>query len=113
MKIALGATLIFLFCIMPANAITGLEMNKFCNEPRNTPGEVSCITYMSGLLDGMYLADKMSAHGNHYCLPGDENIDAEQGVLIVKKYLREHPEQLHQQAGALAALAIYLAFPCR
>lgn len=69
---------------MPANAITGLEMNKFCNEPRNTPGEVSCITYMSGLLDGMYLADKMSANGNRYCLPGDKNIDAEQGVLIVK-----------------------------
>jgi len=113
MKIALGATLIFLFCIMPANAITGLEMNKFCNEPGNTPGEVSCITYMSGLLDGMYLADKMSANGNRYCLPGDKNIDAEQGVLIVKKYLREHPEHLHQQAGALAALAIYLAFPCR
>jgi hypothetical protein len=111
MKIALGATLIFLFCIMPANAITGLEMNKFCNEPRNTPGEVSCITYMSGLLDGMYLADKMSANGNRYCLPGDKNIDAEQGVLIVKKYLREHPEHLHQQAGALAALAIYL-LPC-
>jgi hypothetical protein len=112
--IRLSYSLAFIvLCIARANALTGLELSNFCAQPTNTAAMISRDAYIRGLLDGIYLADKMAAHGNRYCPPGDDNIDAEQGKLIVQKYLRDHPEELHREAGVLAALAIYIAFPCR
>jgi hypothetical protein len=97
----------------PVHALTGLDLEQFCDAPRDSTAAISCFTYIRGLTDGLYMADKMEASGVRLCWPKDQTIEPEQSKLIVQKYLKDHPEQLDRNAGALAALAIYLAFRCK
>jgi hypothetical protein len=46
------------------------------------------------------------------CLP-DGLTGTGQLTLVILKYLREHPERLHEQAGTLTQDAIAAAFPCK
>ena len=96
----------------PAKALTGTELNRFCNEPHGTLKNAVCFAYIRGLIDGLFLADNMAASGRRYCPPAD-GLDVEQAVLIVQKEFQDHPDQLNREAGAVAALALYLAFPCK
>jgi hypothetical protein len=104
MRVLLFVGPIFLLCVTRATALTGMELKKHCSEPHGTVAEISCAAYIHGLLDGMFLADKAAPNGIRYCPPGGVNIEVEQGVVVVQKYLRDHPEELHREAGALAGL---------
>jgi hypothetical protein len=44
------------------------------------------------------------------CLP--RMIRNQQLMDVLIKYLRDNPEQLHQEAGLLTAVAMMKAFPC-
>lgn len=46
-----------------------------------------------------------------FCLPtgGIQNVQA---VRVIVKYLKEHPEQLHEHEATLAIMAFIQAFPC-
>jgi hypothetical protein len=99
--------------ILPAHALTGSDLEKFCGEPPESMAGSSCRVYLRGLVDGLYLADKMAAEGRRLCSPNDKSIDVDQAKLVVQKYLKDHPEQLHRDGGVLAAVALYLAFPCK
>jgi hypothetical protein len=46
-----------------------------------------------------------------YCPPKD-GLSVVQARLIVEKYMGEHPEDLHLEAGLSAAQALWDAFPC-
>jgi hypothetical protein len=41
-----------------------------------------------------------------------EGFTGKQAVLIVDKYMKEHPEMLHFNAGPIVFLALWGAFPC-
>jgi hypothetical protein len=45
------------------------------------------------------------------CLP-DTGITNGQAVRIIVKFMQEHPQDLHQDAGAIAVVALGRAFPC-
>ena len=45
------------------------------------------------------------------CLP-EEGIQVEQAMLITTKWLRSHPEQLHQGGRESVFIALAQAFPC-
>jgi hypothetical protein len=45
------------------------------------------------------------------CQPDD--VTADQLIAIVKKYLRDHPDQLHKTAAELIFNAYAKAFPCK
>jgi hypothetical protein len=86
-----------------------------------TPGQsrtaFHCEGYIAGLIDGYSLAEDMEKYrggSSHrlFCLP-KEGLLGSQGVRIVVKWLREHPETLHQQRKVLVMLAFESAFPCK
>jgi hypothetical protein len=95
-----------------ATALTGTELNRFCSEPKGSSGNLSCFAYIRGLIDGLFLADNLAGSGVRYC-PPNNGLDVEPALSIVKKQLHDHPEQLDQNAGSLATLALYAAFPCK
>ncbi|MFZ0774044.1 MAG: Rap1a/Tai family immunity protein [Candidatus Sulfotelmatobacter sp.] len=47
-----------------------------------------------------------------FCLP-DPGIPAIQAARVVVKYLKEHPEQLHQDGMGLTVAALRESFPCK
>jgi hypothetical protein len=42
-----------------------------------------------------------------------DGLSVDQGRLIIEKYLKEHPESLHEEAGLVAGPALLDAFPCK
>ena len=68
------------------------------------------IGYLGGFNDAAVLIDTAAAHGI-YCVP-PTGIENDQLVRVVKKYLDEHPEDLHQSARILILFALREAFPC-
>jgi len=43
----------------------------------------------------------------------NEGVSHQQARLIIEKYLREHPEKLHKEAGFIAVEALVAAFLCK
>ena len=58
--------------------------------------------YCTGLMEALVAFNS--------CIPN--KVTRGQTSQIVIKYLREHPERLHEQAVWLAAKALDTAFPC-
>jgi hypothetical protein len=63
-----------------------------------------CAGYMRGWVDG-------SVGIAPLCVPYEAS-SAEQITRIVVKYLREHPERLHEHPNFLMLSALHEAFPC-
>jgi hypothetical protein len=92
-----------------ANAFTGTDLYNLCSEKRI---EGYCLSYVRGFMDGMTLGRAAGQRGPGIYCPPNEGMSVDQTRLIVEKYLRDHPEKLHQDAALLAAEAIIRAFPC-
>ena len=76
---------------------------------------IRCMSYLNGITDlnMMYQAGlNRPKPQTLFCLP-DTNIKNAQAVHIVVKFLRAHPEQLHQSDIFLVAVALAEAFPCQ
>src|SRR5258708_480229 len=81
-------------------------------------GEVSatvlaCASYIQGFLDATSAEDEILTavpRGAEMCLP--KSATYRQHTLVVLKYLRDHPERLHEPRGTLALEALVLAYPC-
>jgi hypothetical protein len=112
--VCLGAALFLVIAISESYALTGAELYQFCTQARDSSGYLSCNAYVRGFADGIFLADIMAGKGKRLCTPvAGSAIEHTQARLIIEKYLRNHPEFLHEQAGYLAALALYDAFECK
>lgn len=77
---------------------------------------MTCLGFLRGIMDVVGLwqtADDMYRNRvspARPCLP--ERIATIQGVRVVVKYLKDHPEQLHQPDTLLVMTALNKAFPC-
>jgi hypothetical protein len=60
-----------------------------------------------GLGDGIGIANDKET----LCIPHE--VTVAQIQLVVVKYMREHPEKLHQDAGVIAGDALISAFGCK
>ena len=118
MKILL---LILTVSTLSAQTDTGMDLLRACNTiiQAEEGKEVAMgdrllslywTGYLGGFNDAAVLIDTAISHGI-YCVPA-QGIENDQLVRVVKKYLDEHPEDLHQSARILILFALREAFPC-
>ena len=80
-------------------------------EPANALDAGHCLGFVEATTNLMYfyqLTDRKSAL---FCTP-EGGISNGQAARILVKYLREHPQDLHQPKAVLAAAAFRDAYPC-
>lgn len=68
---------------------------------------VQDVTWINGTTDPSRHRDPT---GNTWCLP--KSVHNEQVRLIVVKWFKENPDQLHHTPGSLVAGLLALTFPC-
>ena len=95
-----------------AGALTGTELYRACHQKALSAGGISCIAYVRGFVDGITLGHGLDRTSPTVYCPSATGLDADQARLIIQKYLRDHPESLHLEAGNLAANALTEAFSC-
>lgn len=90
-----------------------LETIKFFNDADTNKTETPttfkhALKYMnySGYAIGLTVGD----NDRTICPP--EGITQKQNMLVIEKYLKEHPEELHEPAQLLIDIALMDAFPC-
>lgn len=102
----------------------GLTLQRLCRaegriDASHDAGELAdalqCQAYVEGVLTAytllsgaLHLTEKRV---ETLCVPGE--VKLEQVILVIQKYLKDHPEALHRGAGELTVTALRDAFPCR
>ena len=82
-----------------AYGVSGNRLNEECQSNES----LYCLGYASGIADTRPLF-------HNICLPDSSTYG--QVELVVKKYLADHPDKLHQDAVILVLEALKEAFPC-
>jgi hypothetical protein len=109
----------------PDDAYTGVELLRQCKDAIRegdpgyipTPSGTMCIGYLAGFIAGsivterFYQAQSRSLHPS-MCLPKG-GITGDQEILIVVKWLTDHPQLLHLNEAILVEGAFQEAFPCK
>jgi hypothetical protein len=72
-----------------------------------------CTGYVTGLMQGLDMARKLSDKQGQNIYPCLAGIASEQATRVIVKYLRENPEKLQQRAVTLSLVALQRAFPCK
>jgi hypothetical protein len=109
--LALAGTL-YLLGAHGAVALSGTDLYRSCMDKKKGLGDFMCIAYIHGFLDGMMFGHVIGKKLPTLYCPPKEGVSVDQGRLIVEKYLRDHPEKLHAQAGDQVASAMMEAFMC-
>jgi hypothetical protein len=107
---ALAATvmLAWLSAPAPSSALTGADLYANC-QSKGQMDEMACVAYIGGFSEGLLLGTTLGS--GSYCPP--KGLGSQQTRLIVEKFLRDHPERLHEHAAFLAAHALTTAFKCK
>jgi hypothetical protein len=74
-------------------------------------GRITCTGYVLGYVDATVVW-KVNAGGISVCIPS-EDVTIQQIVDIVVKWLKTHPWDLNQAAGALIKTILEETWPCR
>lgn len=74
-----------------------------------TRAQLSCQTYIDGLMDGHFLSTA-GGNGALYCIPPGK--DAGRAKKIIIKYLKKNAAELERPAGELVFEALAGAWPC-
>jgi hypothetical protein len=84
----------------------GIQLRAACvaDEPAQ---QIFCRSYVFEIARSLNTG---AVVGGRRCIPDD--VDQSQLVLIVKKFLDERLERLHDPADALVSIAIFKAFHC-
>jgi hypothetical protein len=95
-------------------ALTGSDILDFCTDPSNkvSLSKGMCIGFTNGVEEGYIFGTVL--HGvtkKAFCKP--KGVSRGQVQLIVVKYLKDNPEQLHDFATLLIVKAMAQAFPCQ
>lgn len=95
-----------------------LEMCQYVDRSLNDQpvGEkaltLSCLSYTSGFVDGVLAGSIAASKDGKPVLCPSEAVTPQQVASVVLRYLREHPEDRHEDALGLAYIALARAFPC-
>lgn len=91
-------------CIYASRYVDGGEYTK--------PYSIGyCFGFMNSFVQTSMFTE-VSMQPLDICFPFDEKFTTKQLIRIWVKYLKNHPEQLHEPAVLLAARAFKQAFPC-
>jgi hypothetical protein len=69
-----------------------------------------CLGYLSGLMVLNQLFRDMGRGKPFFCAP--DWMSPGQARLVFLKYMEEHPENLHQDAGSMVMVSLMATFPC-
>jgi hypothetical protein len=102
-----------------SNELTGLFLLQMCEgQTGEQMDALVCTTFLAGFARGLkYGVDSCGlVHGKQskirqLCFP-KAGVEIGQTVLIVTKWLKDHPERLHEQADSLVVRALMDAFGC-
>ncbi|MGD0905452.1 MAG: Rap1a/Tai family immunity protein [Terracidiphilus sp.] len=87
---------------------------KFLDNEKLSSSEMQdagwCLGYVNGVADGMEMATATGSIAKLYCIP--EGVTTGQAVRVLVKWLRSHPEKLHQ-SRVLVVVSWADAFPCK
>lgn len=121
--------LVFTLTATASNAeYTGRDLKAQCDPEAALATQFECTQFLFGLsfgatVAGAYAAQHYNPQGSFeqdleeggaaigICLPGEATFD--QLLLVVSKFLDDHPERLHEGAGWLGFDALRDAFPCK
>lgn len=111
--LAVAGCAVVLFVPNPAGALTGTDLYQSCRAQKNSMGDAMCLAYVRGFTDGIMAGSTVGEKfPSQYCPPA-AGISAIQSRLIIEKYLRDNPQELHTEAGLLVLSALLQAFPCK
>jgi hypothetical protein len=105
---------ILFFCSAATSAVaevTGNDWKEYCAADEKTPKYAMCVGYLSGTLDGIRLMQKTT--GSIMLCEPPNGVTIPQWVAIIRRYLDQHPEQLHFAAASLVPKIVNGAFPCK
>ena len=105
LKLTLCSTILLIstFHSSPVFA-TGNDLLKNCNDYTVAKG-----TWGQGYCAGLILG--VSQTSSRICIP--KGVTNKQKILVVEKYLKNTPEELHHSASSLAEHALSLVWPCK
>ena len=101
--------------VQEASAIKGMQLKEICDW-KNNPRRISrlpCLLFIQGVVYGFDMGtltesdNDRNATKKTMCIPKDKN----RWTTIVKKYLEDHPEKLHEQGVSLVISSLATAFP--
>jgi hypothetical protein len=75
--------------------------------------EQTCVTYMRGLTDGLFLMQTFVEKKGGVCLPPDQPVSLSDARRIFAAWLPNHPQFATNSAGLVVAAAIADAYKCR
>jgi hypothetical protein len=73
-----------------------------------------CQTWITGFAHGVYYSQivaKVHDQKPTVCFPN--GFTGSQAQLVIEKYMRDHPEELHKTAYSVSFHALEEAFPCK
>jgi hypothetical protein len=99
------------FPVGTAHSFTGLELQQLCSAKDGSNERFACAMYLAGYIGGINAGDGSKIKDKKaWCFP--EHSTVSQGRQVVVKFMRDHPEMLHQDADWIVGLALVDAFPC-
>ncbi len=103
MVICFAATLLITASAM---AITGNQLKELADECEQNPTFYAC-----GAFSGYVVGFSETSRPTPSCVP--EGVTNNQVTEVVRKYLKDHPEELHLHAVDLVQKALNKAWPCK
>jgi len=113
------AALLLLAVPQKASAVRGTQLQEACSvytetaignvRPQAAVNAGICMGYIMSAIDA-YPIIHTAYPTVEFCAPKEVNYTKD--LKVVTKFLRDHPEFLHKQAGMLVILAMSNAFPC-
>lgn len=111
-RIVLALTVALGFTEANAAGPTGMMLQQWCSGTEQSLDGMGCTYFLLGFLNGLSTTDGFADGASKvWCFPS--GITAGQVELIVKKFMREHPEELHRSAAAIAGRALYIPYSCK
>ena len=90
---------------------SGNKLLEICEKEDDGFNFAYCLGYTQGVTDGLVLGPSVRDVEAFFCLPGSAT--AGQGMRVIKKYLSEHPDKLHQPAVVISGFSSHRGVPLR
>ena len=84
---------------------TAADLQRRCAK---SGAEQECNAYALGFAEGMTAANKGAVT---ICIP--KGVGTRELRLVMDKYLKDHPERLHEKVSAVLGAAFAAAYPCQ
>ena len=125
LTVLICCVLFYVPCAFGQDTTTGNVLRDKCRDffagqDNPSPATMDFVNtgYCAGYLDAVLsveqawrLVEGKSSKAAHFCLPND--VPKGQMFLVIKKWMDDHPEELHTQAAFIIHQAFLKAFPCK